>query len=154
MMTVVALALVPNLVSPMLAGQNRKQMYGYGGYPYARVVVDGRTIPERGLLREGRVQLPMRAIFERLGAVVRWIPASRKVVGMTRLKTVSLVVGENFGYMPEATYLDFPPRIVNGRIYVPVRFCSEALDSYVNWSNRRRTAYVYTNNPNAPKVKL
>ena len=164
MITVAALALAPAMTGPVLIGpallgrsglgQNQKRRYGYGGGPYARVVVDRVTIPERGLLREGRVQLPMRAIFERLGATVRYNSVNHKVVAMTRLKTVSLVVGENFAYMPDSAYLDFPPRIVRGRVYVPVRFCGEALDAYVQWNRGNRTAYVFTNNPNAPKVKL
>lgn len=110
----------------------------------ATVIVDGRPLTEPGLIRDRRVQVPMRAVFEALGANVEYTAVNKKIVAQTRRKTISLVVGENFAYLPGKTYLAYPPRIVNGKVYVPLRFVSEALGSLVRWEPENRTAYVET----------
>ena len=120
----------------------------------ATVIVDGRPIAEAGRIRDRRVQIPMRAVFEALGANVTYTPVNKKIVAQTRRKTISMILGENFAYLPEKTYLDYPPRVVNGKVYVPLRFVSEALGSNVRWVSEERTAYVDTpdrgDRPNRP----
>lgn len=110
----------------------------------ASVTVDGKRVRGRVLVRDDRVQLPMRAIFERLGANVMWYPENRKVVALTRGKTITLVLGENVAYDPRPVVLDYPPRIVGGRIYVPLRFVAESFGARVSYDRKTRTARVMT----------
>lgn len=86
----------------------------------------------------------MRAVFEALGAVVEYAPANKSIVARTPRKTISLRIGENFAYLPKRTFLDYPPRVVDGKVYVPLRFVSEALGSLIRWEPANRTAYVQT----------
>ena len=110
----------------------------------ASVVVDGSRLNDKAWIRDNRVQVPMRPIFERLGATVQWIPGERKVVATKDGDTVTLVIGENFAYKNGAKLLDYPPRLVKGRVMVPLRFISESFGAQVRWSRSERTAFVKT----------
>lgn len=137
-------------MSPLLLGTLLVAQRGGAGvrlYDRARgatatVVVDGAPLQTLALVREGRVQVPFRGIFERLGAVVRWIPENRKVVGTKDGRTITFLVGENFAYVPEHRLLDYPPRIVRGRVMVPIRFVGENLGAIVVWESERRTVRI------------
>lgn len=95
------------------------------------VIVDGRTL------------VPLRTIFEGLGASVDWDGATRTVTstldGTTVVMTVDSVVMVKNG---EAVTLDVPAKIVNGRTMVPVRAVGEAFGADVRWDGATRTVYV------------
>lgn len=95
------------------------------------VIVDGRTL------------VPLRAIFEGLGASVDWDSATRTVTstldGTTVVMTVDSAVMFKNG---EAVTLDVPAKIVNGRTMVPVRAVGEAFGADVRWDGASRTVYV------------
>ncbi|MGV3618914.1 MAG: copper amine oxidase N-terminal domain-containing protein [Fimbriimonas sp.] len=108
----------------------------------AAVVVDGKRLDDVAWIRDNRVQVPMRPIFEALGANVQWFPKNREVVALKDGKTISLFLNENFAYDRNSALLDYPPRIVNGRIMVPLRYVSEALGARVRWDRSARTAFI------------
>lgn len=116
--------------------------YGWGHGNDASVIVNGKRLPDRAIIRDNRVQVPMRPIFEALGASVMWYPESRKVVGSKGNKVVSLILGQNFAYNPRPFALDYPPRMFHGRIMVPLRFVSETLGAKVYFDRRTKTARV------------
>jgi len=62
----------------------------------AKVTVDGFKLDfdVSPILENGRVLVPLRAIFEKLGAGVNWDDNSKKITAVKDNKTVSLVVGE------------------------------------------------------------
>ncbi|RYG27726.1 copper amine oxidase N-terminal domain-containing protein, partial [bacterium] len=66
----------------------------------------------------------------------------RKVVAMTRSKTISLIVNENFAYTPKPVLLDYPPRIVRGRVYVPLRFVVQSLGARVRYDAKKKIASI------------
>ena len=116
--------------------------YGWGHANQAYVVVNGKRLAERAIIRDNRVQVPMRPIFEALGATVRWYPETRKVVGHKGNKVVSLILGQNFAYNPRPVTLDYPPRMFHGRVMVPLRFVSETMGARVHFDRRTKTARV------------
>lgn len=89
------------------------------------------------------VYLPVRDVGELLGTVVFW-NSSLKRVTMTYPE---LTVNLNYGSM-EATVngnsmkLTTSLRMVNGRIFVPLRFFSEAIDAGVEWKDSTRTMSI------------
>ena len=88
-----------------------------------------------------RVFVPMRGVFERLGAVVEYadgtIEADRGDV------TVVLHVGSNVGYLNGyPVQLDVAPFIVGQRTLVPLRFISESLGATVDWNQDQETVYI------------
>ena len=120
----------------------RDKRYRWGNSNRATVVVNGKAIILPAIIRDNRIQVPMRAIFEPLGANLMWYPENRKVVAMARGKTISLVVDDNFANTPEPVVLDYPPRMVKGSVYVPLRFVSQSLGAKVRFDNKRKIAYV------------
>jgi len=100
------------------------------------VFVDGEQIQfdVPPISENGRTLVPMRYIFEALGAEVNWIQEENKAVATKGDITVEIVLGNNIMTKngKEIT-LDVPAKAINGRTLVPARAVSEALDAVVNW---------------------
>jgi len=112
-----------------------------------RVTVDGFKLDfdVSPILENGRVLVPLRAIFEKLGAEVNWDDNSKKITAVKDNKTVSLVVGEKAAYIDgQPVQLDVPAKIIKGRTLVPVRFISEALGNEVIWKQDSKFVAIRT----------
>lgn len=91
----------------------------------------------------GRTMLPVRAVFEAIGADVDYIEAEEKVVASKKDKTVSFVIGSNIMTINgEEKEIDVPAMIKNDRTLVPVRACAEAFDLDVEWNDKTHTVKV------------
>ena len=94
-------------------------------------VLTGDVAP---FIQNGRVLVPMRAIFEALGADVTWDASTQTVTATEGDTSVSLVIGQNTATVGEdEDNLDVPAQIVNGSTVVPLRFVSEAMGAQVSW---------------------
>lgn len=92
---------------------------------------------------DGRVMVPLRTIFEALGASVNWDDATRTVTAKKGSVTVTLQIGSNTMYKNSTPItLDVPAEIQGGRIMVPARAVSEAFDCSVLWDNDNRTVII------------
>lgn len=90
-----------------------------------------------------RTMVPMRAIFEALGAEVNWNEANQTAVGTKDGVTVSLTIGSRTMYVGDSTVkLDSPPVIVSDRTLMPVRAVSEAFGFEVQWDEPTKSAYI------------
>src|SRR5687767_7176000 len=61
------------------------------------VTIDGKKLTFSGqqpIMRGGRVLVPMRHIFEALGAVVQWTPKTKLIVATKGNETVELRIGQ------------------------------------------------------------
>jgi transglutaminase-like putative cysteine protease len=87
--------------------------------------------------------VPMRGIFEHLGAQVYWYPETREVVGYKDNNYIKLQINSETYYKNgNSDTLDSPPIIVDGRTMVPIRFIAESLDMNVDWSKETRTVTI------------
>ena len=100
--------------------------------PTTRVVVNDRPLHIDAVVRNNRVFVPMRAIFEALGATVRYDNRTKRVDATTSDRNVALTVGTQRA------------PIVAGRTYVPLRFVSESLGADVRYDNVPRIVMVDT----------
>jgi hypothetical protein len=107
------------------------------------VTVNGRGVDFQPppIERAGRIFVPLRGVFERLGASVVYengtINATRGPV------TVSLQIGSTQATVsgqPQA--LDVAPFIVGASTYVPLRFVSQALGANVNYDAANRIVAI------------
>lgn len=96
------------------------------------------------VISEGRALVPLRGIFEALGAEVAYDPESRAITAARDGLTLRLVPGERRAVVGgREVELDVPARIVSGRTLVPVRFVAEALGARVEWDGVARTVRVW-----------
>lgn len=101
-----------------------------------QVFIDGSPLKTdvTPLQEQGRTLVPLRAIFEALGATVQWNEADQSVTATKGELSVKLQIGSNIAFKNGLqAALDVPPVIVKGRTLVPVRFVSEALGAQVAW---------------------
>ncbi len=135
----------------LLAGKDAlfrmKDVAGEGaGYDY-KVMLNGKYLvfDQPPINRNGRILVPMRAIFEALGADVDWDNNLRRVTGTMEGREVQLTIGDTTAYINGTpALLDVPAMIENSRTLVPVRFISESLDADVNWDRTTNTAIIKT----------
>lgn len=99
----------------------------------------------------GRTMVPMRTIFEELGATVEWEQETQTITSVKDDTTIKLTIGVPSisinQYVPRE--LDTAPCIVNGRALVPVRAISEAFHMNVDWDGATKTVLITPPNVNA-----
>lgn len=111
----------------------------------------------------GRTMVPMRVIFEELGAGVEWVEDTQtilvvcgtcKSMGITH--NIRMKIGDPYMYTYRAKVnpgelpppgmarieLDVPPMIIGGRTLVPVRAVAEALNTAVEWDGDTQTVMI------------
>ena len=101
------------------------------------------------VISEGRTLVPLRGVFEELGACVEWAEDERaayinyKMTDVVRVEVDSerMLISRN-GIEDDVVILDVPATILNDRIMVPLRAISEALECNVNWDQETKTASV------------
>ncbi|MEZ0326448.1 MAG: stalk domain-containing protein [Fimbriimonas sp.] len=94
---------------------------------------------------DGRVLVPLRGVFENMGANVQWHPETRSVTAQKNDTDVSLRIGEKWASIDGKTVaMDVPAMIINGSTMVPIRFISESLGAQVSWNDPSRTVMIQT----------
>jgi len=85
-------------------------------------------------IENGRTLVPFRFIGEALGASVNWIAEEKKAIYELNEVKVEIIIGNKTAYVNgKPVTLEVPPKISNGRTFVPLRFVSEALGASVIW---------------------
>jgi uncharacterized protein YraI len=98
------------------------------------------------LIENGRVLVPLRAIFETLGAKVNWDAHTRTASATKGNMSIRLQVDSKMALKnDEWIQLDAPPQIKKGRMMVPLRFVSETLGAKVEWDDKNRTVTITLN---------
>jgi len=86
-----------------------------------------------------RVFVPMRNVFEALGATVEWQPHNRTIVARRKGQTITFGANSSsINVNGRIKTVDARPRIVRGRMFVPLRVVSQALGAQVNWNSKTR----------------
>lgn len=102
---------------------------------------------------DGRVLVPMRDIFEALGAEVSWDGEGRTVWASRDGEFICVPVDNNtlstgvhnsdgVAIWVDKFNLDVPARIINDRTYVPVRAVSETLRANVSWDGEKNRVII------------
>jgi hypothetical protein len=95
------------------------------------------------LVRNGEMYLPLRAMFEQMGATVSLSADGQTVTAAKPGASVSVTLGRPEVIINgESRPLDVPPILYKGRVLVPVRVISEALGAYVQWLQGRQVVVV------------
>ena len=112
------------------------------------VEIDGEAVVFTGqqpMVVEGRVLVPVRGIFEKLGYTVDWDKTTQTAVLHNNENTVAITVGKpSFTTNGDTFTLAVPAQVVNGRTMLPFRALLESVGCGVAWDGSRRAVLVYT----------
>ncbi len=105
------------------------------------------------LLVNGRTMVPMRAIFEKLGAIVYWDNTTRTAIAQKGNTNVSIAIDDTTLYKNgDPIILDVPARLNGGRTLVPLRAVSEAFECDVQWNGDTQTVNIYSKDKYIPST--
>ena len=115
------------------------------GQSAIRVYVDGQPtnfdVPPTVI--QGRVLVPLRGVFERLGATVDYDTRTQHIVAVHDTQTVELTIGSRQARVNnQPSLLDVPAFTIGGRTMVPLRFISESLGASVQWVDASRIILI------------
>lgn len=95
------------------------------------------------IIKDGRTLVPLRSIFEAMGARVSWDGRTRTITATNGITNISLAVDSDIMYRNDMTIqLDVPAQIYNDRTMVPVRAIAEAFGADVKWDADTRTVNI------------
>jgi len=112
-----------------------------------RVEVNGRmlyfSVPPRQI--QNRTMVPLRGVFESLGAQVDWNESQQSITATKGNTDVQFGIGDRRATVNRrVVYLDAPARIYRGVTMVPLRFVSEALGADVKWFDATQMVTIST----------
>ena len=98
---------------------------------------------------DGFTMVPMRAIFESIGASVTWDQETKTVIALYNVnedvKALVLQVGRNYAYLNnDKVEFKKSAEIVNDRTFVPLRAVNETLGYKVDWDQDTYTVTITT----------
>ncbi|MDO4301947.1 MAG: stalk domain-containing protein [Clostridia bacterium] len=125
-------------------------VYGETNNNAIKVTVDGNTISfeQPPVIIEGRTLVPLRAIFEALGAEVEWDGETKQIMAFKDDVAVLMTVNSNVmtsgtvGGTAKDTNLDVAPTIINGSTMIPARAIAESFDCSVTWDSSTKTVKI------------
>lgn len=98
------------------------------------------------IIENGRTLVPLRAIFEKIGAKVQWDGENRIVTATKGNDTITLQIGSNKLYKNgNEKNIDVPAKIVDERTLVPARAVAEAFDCKVDWIDYAEIVEIQSN---------
>ncbi len=110
-------------------------------YSKPDLLKQGRVLA--ALVKGGTILIPLRSMFEQMGATVSWDEASKTATVSKPGAEVKVTVGKpEVVINGESRPLDVPPEIYQGVVVVPVRVISEGMGAYVQWVPDKRLVVV------------
>ncbi|MBB6215241.1 hypothetical protein HNQ80_001330 [Anaerosolibacter carboniphilus] len=120
-----------------------------------KIELDGELVSfdVQPIIEKGRTLVPIRSIFEKMGAEVIWNAEENEVTIQDKYKTIEMIIGKkealiyrkyDFTGIPEKVALEVPAQIVNNRTLLPLRFIAEALEAEVDWDKEQYVGVIKT----------
>lgn len=112
-----------------------------------RIFVDGEELKltQPAVIIKGNTLVPMRTIFEALGAEVKWNGSTQTVTAVKEKTTIVLPIGKKTAQVNGNNItLTTPAQLINQTTMVPLRFVGEALGADVRWNSSERTITITT----------
>jgi len=113
-----------------------------------RVFVEGVeiTFDVPPVMKNDRVLVPLRKIFEALYMDVDWDGETETITSTGNGNTIVLQIGNPVARANARTVtLDVSAEVVDGRTLVPIRFIAESIGAQVGWDGDTQTVTVKTN---------
>lgn len=95
------------------------------------------------VIENGTTLVPMRAIFETMGASVDWDNETKTVTSVKDNTTIKLTLDSTSAIVNDKEIsLAVPAKLINGNTMVPLRFVSESLGAEVKWDGESKTVTI------------
>ncbi|MGB4439513.1 MAG: beta-propeller domain-containing protein [Sedimentibacter sp.] len=120
----------------------------YGETNNVTVYVDNEKIEfdVNPFIENGRTLVPLRGVFEKLGAEVDWNKNISEVVIMDENNEIEMLLGNDKVMVNgEINNIDVPTKMINSRTFAPLRFISEKLGHDVTWDASTNSVYITRN---------
>ena len=136
------------VIAPSNAFASQEEVYDIG------IQLNGEALDlsgEQPVIRNNRVFLPLRPVFEGIGADVTYDENEEVIVAEKDGKTVEITVGSRMlkvteGATTESVATDAASFVEDGRAYIPVRFAAQAFGCDVGWDNENMTVIIVDKN--------
>ncbi|MBM7567700.1 copper amine oxidase N-terminal domain-containing protein [Paenibacillus sacheonensis] len=112
-----------------------------------RVFINGleQFYAQKPLIRNGTTLVPLRGIYEQLGATAKWHAEDRSITAIKQGITMKLIIGSKRALVGhDQIPLTEAPIVMNGTTFVPLRFISESLHAIVIWEKPTATIQIVT----------
>lgn len=112
-----------------------------------KVMINGKlqTLDQPPILKGNRTMVPLRGIFESLGAEVYFDQKTGHItVTKEKLKIILKINSKSVDYNGKIKTIDVPAFTENNRTMVPLRFISEAIGADVKWDGKQNTVFINT----------
>lgn len=124
------LYLMDNNIAP-----NEISVYVYGkklAFDQPPVLVNDRTL------------VPLRAIFEELGAVVTWDDETETAMAVKDDTQITIKIGSNIMMVNDKEIaIDVPAQLINDRTLIPLHAIAEAFGNKADWVDETQTILIY-----------
>ena len=95
------------------------------------------------IVEHDRTLVPMRFLFEQMGADVEWDGSVQAATATLNDTAVTFAINDTEAEVNSTSVsMDVPARLINGKTMVPLRFLSEELGYTVTWDEETRTAII------------
>ena len=119
----------------------------------SQVYVDGKKLDVVTIAEGGTTLVPLRVIFQALGASVDWDRSTQTVTATKEQTTIKLQIGSNTAYKNgQPVALQVPGKVIQGNTMVPLRFVSESMGCVVNWDGATSTITIVSGQAQSPAM--
>lgn len=135
-----------NIIALLAAGAS---VFTVSGAVYAQinVTIDGVPFQSESepVIENDSTLVPMRDVFEALGAEVQWVESKRAVNAYKGANTMTVTIDSaTMTANGEEIELAAPAKIINDKTYVPLRAVSENFNAEVEWDGETRSVTITT----------
>ncbi len=99
------------------------------------------------IVEDGRTLVPLRGVFEKLGARVDWNKNISEVVIKDENNEIEMILGKDKVIVNgEVRDIDVSTKMINSRTFAPLRFISENMGHTVRWDKDTSSVYITREN--------
>lgn len=103
----------------------------------------GIEFDKQPIMDNDRVLVPMRKIFEELGAVLTWDNDTQTITANKDNIEIIVQIGKDKMFVNDKeVVLDVPAKLITARTFVPIRAVSEAFNKSVSWIQESHTVEI------------
>lgn len=113
--------------------------------PTVNIYINAKLVSfdQEPIIINGNTLVPMRGVFEALGATIEWKNETQTVILSKENIIVSLKIGEKLAIKNDVDIeISQPAILLNNKTMVPIRFVSKSLGAKVIWDQKNHSVFI------------